>query len=272
MNKNNCVLTVLILLIMSIGMSGCVDEQADGDAFSATGINRDLLFQTSTIDALLEGVYDGDITFEEMKEHGDFGIGTFNGLDGEMIAIDGDVYQIRADGIAYTVNDSMMTPFAAVTYFDVDEDIVINESMSQQQLEEYLVSLMPSKNIIYAFRIDGTFDHMKTRSVPKQNKPYPRLVEVAKNQPTFEFNDTEGTVIGFWLPEYIDGINVPGYHFHFITEDRTAGGHVLEFDLRNANVQIDQTYDFMLELPRNDDFSSVDLTDNKQDELKQVEK
>ena len=270
MKKYSCLMAIL-LLFAGILISGCVDQAENGE-IPESSLNRDLLYQTSTIDALLEGVYDGDISFKTMKEYGDFGIGTFNGLDGEMITIDGDIYQVKADGIVYAVQDSTMTPFAAVTYFDVDEEITINETMSQQELKDNLDELMINKNIIYAFRIDATFDYMKTRSVPKQSRPYPRLVEVAKNQPTFEFNDTKGTIIGFWLPEYIDGINVPGYHFHFISEDRTAGGHVLEFDIHDANVQVDHTYDLMLVLPRNDDFSSVDLTEDKQDELEQVEK
>jgi acetolactate decarboxylase len=253
-------------------MSGCIYNDAENIEDSNSEVNRDLLFQTSTIDALLAAVYDGDTSFKTMKEYGDFGIGTFNGLDGEMIAIDGDIYQVRSDGIVYTVEDNAKTPFSAMTYFDVDEEIIIDEPMSHEELEEHLQEIMLNKNIIYAFRIDGNFDYMKTRSVPKQTKPYPRLVEVAKNQPVFEFNDTKGTIIGFWLPEYIDGINVPGYHFHFITEDRTAGGHVLEFDIHDANVQIDHTYDFMLALPKSDEFSSVDLTEDKQDELEQVEK
>ena len=269
--KRSSYLMIILLLFTGIIISGCVEQPENGKT-SDSSLNRDLLYQTSTIDALLEGVYDGDTSFQTMKEYGDFGIGTFNGLDGEMITIDGDIYQVKADGIAYAVQDHTMTPFAAMTYFDADEEITINEAMSQQELKDNLDELMINKNIIYAFRIDATFDYMKTRSVPKQARPYPRLVEVAKNQPTFEFNDTKGTIIGFWLPEYIDGINVPGYHFHFITEDRTAGGHVLEFDIHDANVQIDQTYDLMLVLPRNDDFSSVDLTEDKQDELEQVEK
>ena len=270
MRKNDCFLTILLLFLVGVGISGCIDQQAPHEE-TLVSENNDLLFQTSTIDALLEGVYDGETTFEEMKEHGDFGIGTFNALDGEMIALNGDVYQIKADGVAYPVNDSMMTPFAAMTTFETDKEFHLNISMDQNQLEEYLEDQMPNRNIIYAIRIDGNFDYMKTRSVPKQTKPYPQLVDVAKNQPTFEFNDTKGTVIGFWLPEYIDGINVPGFHFHFITQDRTAGGHVLKFSINEANVRIDQTYDFMMKIPRSDAFSSADLTEDKQEELEQVE-
>ena len=87
----------------------------------------------------------------------------------------------------------------------------------------------PPKTCFYAVMIQGEFSYVKTRSVPAQEKPYPPLAEVTKNQPTFEFTDVTGTMVGFRCPPYVTGINVPGYHLHFLTDDRTAGGHLLEF-------------------------------------------
>lgn len=289
MKRKNLLTFVIALFVLFVGISGCLDSQADsadtqiknaqsddvqiGDLQEdSPQMDNDILFQTSTIAALLEGVYDGDMTFKELKKHGDFGIGTFNALDGEMLELDGIVYQIKSDGVAYPVDDSAYTPFAVVTSFENDRDIQLTESMNNTQLMEYLDSIMVTKNIIYAFKIEGDFDYMKTRSVPKQTKPYPRLTEVTKNQPTFEFNDVTGTMIGFWLPDYVKGMNLGGYHFHFITEDRAAGGHVLEYQLDNAIVEIDYTYNLFLELPKNDAFYSVDLTEDKQAELEQAEK
>jgi len=140
------------------------------------------------------------------------------------------------------------------------------------QFPDYLESKFPTKNIIYAIKIKGNFDYIKTRSVPGQNKPYPKLVEVTKNQSTFEFHKANGTIIGFWLPVYMNGINVPGYHFHFITDDRTAGGHVLEYIIGNSSIEIDYTSDFLLELPETEDFYKVNLEEDKQAELEKVEK
>ena len=132
---------------------------------------------------------------------------------------------------------------------------------------------MPTGNIFYAIKIEGTFSYIKTRSVPAQEKPYPPLVEVTQNQPIFEFNDVEGTIVGFRCPAYVAGINVPGYHLHFLTKSKDSGGHVLEFEIVEAVASIDYTSEFLMILPGDDsDFYEVDLTQDKQKELEKVEK
>jgi acetolactate decarboxylase len=234
--------------------------------------NEDVLFQISTINALLEGVYDGDITYQELKQHGNFGIGTFNRLDGEMIGLDGKFYQIKADGTAHSVDGSMRTPFAVVTFFEPDRSVLLDKAADYSHLEEYINNLLPTQNIFYAIKIEGTFRYIKTRSVPGQNKPYPRLVEVVKNQPSFEFHDVEGTMVGFWCPDYVEGINVPGYHIHFITKDRKSGGHLLQCQMENVEIEIDYTSGFYMVLPKGGEFHKVDLTKEKQAELEKVEK
>ena len=216
--------------------------------------NRDILFQVSTLDALMVGVYDGDLTFGELKEHGDFGLGTFNALDGEMIGINGDFYQIKTDGVAYLVDDTMTTPFSAVTFFDADILVAANEGWALDQLEQYIDGLLPTKNIFYAIKIKGTFDYIKTRSVPRQEKPYPDLPSVIKEQTIFEFTDVSGTIVGFWCPAFVSGINVSGFHFHFITADRSTGGHLLDLKLKDATIEIDYTDNFYLLFPDNPDF------------------
>lgn len=253
---------VLIAMFGVIALSGCAHLQE----------NRDVLFQTSTINALLEGGYDGEVTFGQLKEHGDFGIGTFNSLDGEMIGLGGKFYQIKADGIAYPVSDSAKTPFAVVTFFESDMAVLLDEPLNFKQLEEYLDNRLPTKNIFYAIKIEGVFRYVKTRSVPKQDKPYPPLVEVVKNQPTFEFYNAKGTIVGFYCPSYVAGINVGGYHFHFITEDRKKGGHLLECQLQNVKVEIDETSRFYMVLPQSEEFGKLDLGEEKQKDLEEVER
>jgi len=234
--------------------------------------NKDVLFQASTIDALLAGVYDGEITYRELKEYGGFGIGTFNGLDGEMIGIEGEFYQIKTDGIAYLVDDSMKTPFAVVTFFETDKTVLPDKALDYEGLKEYLDNLLPTQNIFYAIKIEGTFDYIKARSVPRQNKPYPPLVEAVKNQSIFDFHNTKGTIVGFRCPSYVGGINVTGYHLHFITEDRKAGGHLLECQLQNIEIEIDYTSAFYMLLPENTEFYEVDLETGTHQELEKVEK
>ena len=256
-------LLMAALLAIAICVFGCSHPQE----------NKDILFQTSTINALLEGVYDGEITFQELKQHGDFGLGTVNCLDGEMIGLEGKFYQIKADGIAYLIDDSMKTPFACVTFFEPDKSVLLDEPINNYgQLRGYLDNLLTTKNIFYAIKIEGVFRYLKTRSVPKQNKPYLLLAEVVKNQPTFEFHNVAGTIVGFCCPAYVEGINVPGYHLHFITRDKKAGGHLLESQMQNVKIEIDYTSEFYMVLPEGGEFYKVDLTEEKQKELEKVEK
>ncbi|MBN1862720.1 MAG: acetolactate decarboxylase [Dehalococcoidales bacterium] len=253
--------------------AGCSPDKTGSDANANPLAGSETLVQISTIDAVLNGLYDGVTSLETLKEYGDFGIGTLAGLDGEMIGFDGDFYQVRSDGIAYLVADNMETPFAAVTCFDSDLEIELPQITSYEQLEQFLDAALPTDNIFYAVRIEGTFSYIKTRSVPRQEKPYPPLVEVTAQQPVFEFNDVAGTIAGFRSPAYVSGVNVPGYHLHFLTEDRSAGGHLLELATQEAVAKIDYTFEFLMILPGGDsDFYHLDLTQNKQAELEQAEK
>ncbi|MFA5317057.1 MAG: acetolactate decarboxylase [Dehalococcoidales bacterium] len=267
------VIIISLLCLLSINLAGCSTDSVTPEQAETPAAQRETLTQVSTIDAVLNGVYDGVMTYETLNKYGDFGIGTFEGLDGEMLAFDGNYYQIKADGIAYPVTDDMKTPFASVTFFDADYEDVVPEGVDYAGLEEFLDSVLPTVNTFYAIKIEGNFSYMKTRSVPAQIKPYPPLVEVTKNQPVFEFNNVEGVVVGFRCPPYVTGVNVPGYHLHFLTGDRDAGGHVLEFKVQQAVVSVDYTPDFLMILPDEEsDFYKIDLSQDKEGELEKAEK
>lgn len=236
--KRIYVFLTIILLVVTL----CVSV-----SFGIHGKN-DVLFQLSTISELKKGAYDGGTTFKQIKEHGDFGLGTFNKLDGEMIGLDGKFYQIKADGIAYDVSDSTKTPFAVVKFFKADKTLSVDKVMDHDQLIKYLDKVLPAKNLFYAIKIKGNFKYIKTRSVPKQKKPYPPLAEVIKNQPIFEFHNIRGTIVGFWFPQYMKELNVPAYHFHFITKDLKAGGHLLDCQIKNVKIEIDYANEFYMVL------------------------
>jgi len=229
------------------------------------------VFQISTINALLEGVYDGDMTYAQLRKHGNFGLGTFNALDGEMIAFDGMFYQIKSDGVAYPVHDIQKTPFAVVQFFEPEFHVAIEQEMDYEQLKDHLQSVLPTMNFFYAVRIDGFFNYIKARSVPRQIEPYPPLVEVAKTQPIFEFFDVQGTLAGFRFPDYARGVNVPGYHLHFLTENRNAGGHVLDCRLQYGKLEAEHTSNFHMELPREGAFLKADLSIDQGGAAHQVE-
>ena len=233
--------------------------------------SNDTLFQTSTISALMQGVFDGNTTFKELKAYGDFGLGTVQALDGEMVELDGQFYQVKSDGVAYRLNDSTKTPFAEVTFFKPDETVVSNGTSNLTQLDRYLDSKLDTKNIFYAIRIDGTFDYVETRSVPIQKKPYPTLSEAVKGQKIFEFHNVTGTIVGFRCPVYVNGVNVPGYHMHFLAANRSAGGHLLDFKLENASIKVDDLNEFEMVLPNNEEFNKADLSGDQQASLTKVE-
>jgi acetolactate decarboxylase len=234
--------------------------------------DNETLFQVSTIDALLNGVYEGSVTCGDLKKHGDLGIGTFDGLDGEMVVYGGTVYQVRYDGSVKAAADTETTPFAAVTHFDKDMTVELANVPSLHALYEMLDRQLPTTNIFYAIRVEGEFDYLKTRSVPGQQKPYPPLVEVVKKQSVFEFHNRKGVIVGFRCPGFVKGVNVPGYHLHFLTDDRTAGGHLLDVRARAVKIAVDLTPRFTMVLPQLDSFYAINLNKDRQKELDRVEK
>jgi acetolactate decarboxylase len=233
---------------------------------------RPEITQVNTIDSLLAGVYDGAMTLGELKTHGDFGIGTFDRLDGEMLLDRGVVYQIRADGQVYLPDDRVRTPFAAVTWFAPDRTLAVKGPYSYAELCALIDRAAPNQNSFAAIRITGDFAAVHTRSVPAQSKPYRPLAEVTKTQPEFHLSHLRGTVVGFRLPAYVKGINVPGYHLHFLSADLRQGGHILGLQLNSGTVEIGEISRFRMILPEPDGaFAAVDLSRDRGRELHAVE-
>ncbi len=233
--------------------------------------DSDVLTQVSTIDALMTGIYDGETTLSALLKEGDFGFGTFNSLDGEMVLLDGQVYRITGTGKVERPPLSTKVPFAAVTFFEVDRKITLAAGLTMPQFITDTDRLLPTPNIFYAIKISGTFESVKTRSVPRQEKPYRPLADVVKTQPEFNLKNVRGTMVGLRCPPYVKGINVPGYHLHFISADRKAGGHVLDFKVQKAIAEIDDTNEFFLMLPSDNSFYQADLAVDRAKELSAAE-
>jgi acetolactate decarboxylase len=240
----------LLLTIALLLPVACAQRHPSGSSQSATGV----AWQNSTIDALLDGNYDGDVSFGQLRAHGDFGLGTFDALDGEMLMLDGKVYQVRSDGSVSAVDDVQLTPFSVVTFFRSQRDGTLIGPLSYDRVQRILDDMrgLVSHNSgrAFAIRIAGQFESVRTRSVPRQEKPYRPLAQVVKGQATFDFKDVRGTLVGFWFPETMRHVNVPGYHFHFVTEDGKAGGHVLDLNIRSGVVAFQELSAVHIELPR----------------------
>jgi acetolactate decarboxylase len=199
----------------------------------------EILYQVSTKSALSNGSFGGIISAGELKQHGDFGLGTYQGLDGEMIVVNGSIYQAKSDGAVSLAGDSASVPFAEVTYFHADKTVALGGAYNYSQLTSALSAYIPPNGTFYAIRIDGNFTYMKIRAAPGEEPPYTSLADALKKENVFELRNVSGTLVGFYSPGYSDGIGFPGYHFHFISDDRTHGGHVYDFVAEGDAVQLD---------------------------------
>ena len=236
---------------------------APGGVGTVASDDSDVLYQYSSLSALMAGVYDGTATLGEVATHGDQGLGTINTLDGEMVMVDGKAYRIGYDGSVSVLSDATLTPFAAVTDYAADITLHVDGPMTFVQLQAAIDKARPSANLPYAIRIEGTFASLRTRSVPAQTKPYPPLAEVIKVQAEFQFANVKGTVVGFWLPAYMAPANAAGYHLHFITADHTGGGHVLDCQPANVTVGLDETSGWAVQLPTAGAFLSTQLSQDQ---------
>ena len=256
-------LRALVLSVVALMMGACVHCRP----LESPGV----LHQTSVITALLEGCYDGVVPCGELRRTGDFGIGTFDRLDGEMILLDGHVFQAKADGTVVSASDSLRVPFAAVTKFNPGSFLGLGGTGDLDALKKQLDALRTSDNLFYAVRVDGFFERVKYRSVPAQTKPYPKLTEVAARQPVFERDAIQGTLVGFWCPDYAKTLNLPGYHLHFISADRKSGGHLLGCSLRIGRAKAGALSEIHLSLPRNREFETVHVGGDPARALKAAE-
>ncbi|MEZ5821162.1 MAG: acetolactate decarboxylase [Xanthobacteraceae bacterium] len=229
------------------------------------------LFQVSTSGALVAGVYDREVSVRSILQHGDFGLGTFANLDGEMIVLDGKVYQMQGTGRVSEASPDAGTPFAVVTQFDPQIDVETEPVASFEDLENCCDKHRNSGNIFYAIRLDGRFKRVHTRIV---NPPQPgtRLVDAARAQSEFSFSDIDGTIVGLWSPGFSSAFSIAGYHFHFLSKDRDHGGHLLDVEAGPLRLQVEALTDFHLALPESEAFLKADLSKNTAEELAYAER
>ena len=211
------------------------------------------LYQTSLMSALIAGIYEGEAAYGEIRKHGDFGLGTFNDLDGEMVGFDGTFYQLRSDGSARPVTGDQKTPFAVVTFFRPGQELDVVQQVKKSELLA-MVEKATDANLFSAVRVDGIFDEVRTRTVQRQARPFPPLTEATKHQAEKVFTNVEGTLAGFRSPTYAQGIGVAGFHLHFLRRDKQAGGHALDYRLRAGKVQICTVHNLRVELPTTEEF------------------
>lgn len=228
------------------------------------------LYVSAPVNALIEGIYQENTPVSEILEHGDFGLGTFNHLDGEMVVLDGTVYQLKSDGKAYSVEPGTKTPYACVNFFTPDSEEFIDSELDFPGLTALLARMIPSVNMIYAIRIEGHFRFVKTRSVPRQES-YRPLVEVAREQPEYEHNNIGGVMTGYWTPTFMEALTVPGYHLHFLSSDRQHGGHLLGCQTGGVSIAIQHLPRLEVGLPVSLDYLTLEFTRDLGADLEEAE-
>lgn len=223
-------------------------------------INRPLhtLFQVSTSRALVQGVYGQAVLSSRLLCHGDFGLGTFDELDGEMVVLDRVIYQVRSDGTVQQVANDVGTPFATVLNFSADGEESLQDVTSLDELCLACDKQRQSDNLFYAFRVDGAFNRVHTRAM-RRTQSGVSLKTAASVQPEFQFLNIEGTLVGFWSPSFASAVDIPGYHFHFLSADRTKGGHLLDCAADRLSLRWQRVADFHLSLPDTEEFLRSDL-------------
>ena len=229
------------------------------------------LFQVSTSGALVAGVYDKQVSVQTILEHGDFGLGTFAHLDGEMVVLDGHAYQVLGTGAVAEASPNAWAPFAVVTRFSPETNVTLGPISTFLELQRLCDSHRESGNLFYALRLDGTFARIRTRAV-NPAAPGARLLDAAKAQSEFSFENISGTLVGLWSPGFSSAFSVAGYHLHFLSSDHQHGGHVLDLEAEQLQLQLETLNDFHLVLPESRSFLRADLSKNTADELAYAER
>ncbi len=265
-----CALATSVALVAGCGRPAA--DIAESESSPTVVSADDALVQYSLVAALAAGNYGSGIPLAELVNEGDFGVGTFSRLDGEMIVLDGKVYQALADQTIREAPPTETSPFAAVKFFRADGRLEDLSVASLTDLDDQLDRRLPRRNSPYAIRVDGQFAKLTLRSVPAQKPPYEPLVDVVKHQVTWQKENVRGTLIGLRCPNWIGTLNVAGYHWHFLSDDRQTGGHVLDCSCDKATLQYDECTSLLIRLPQTREFDAFDPGQIKGSDIDQIER
>ncbi len=226
---------------------------------AALDLEHHTIYQVSTSGALVQGVYGGCVRVGDLLQHGDFGLGTFEGLDGEGILLDGCCWQACADGSVRQAPADALAPFWVATCFQADHCHTLHQVTSWADLTARLDGLRDNANLFVAIRLRGVFERIRYR-VACQAVPGMDLVSATNAQATFDLDHVAGTLVGFWTPSYARSINLPGYHLHLLSDDHRHAGHVLELQSRELSLELHRENHLQLVLPETPEFLKADLS------------
>jgi len=211
--------------------------------------NPQVIVQISTYDYFAAGNYYGFMPISTLHNYGDFGLGTYDKVDGEMVEVDGSIYQIQQDGKAHLADESSLTPFAVVTFWQSAPSVPIKAGLTMDQLKAQIDQIATDQNEFVAIRVEGSFSTLKLRTEAPAQKPYPIFTDFIKSQIVVDLKNISGVLVGVRAPVFSKGLNVVGYHFHFISADRQTGGHVLDLTTGSALLEYNEKPVWEIYLP-----------------------
>ena len=136
--------------------------------------------------------------------------------------------------------------------------------------DESLDASRPSENLFVGIRVDGRFERLSLRAACAAESGE-NLLEATAHQSEFTIVQEEGTLVGFWAPLYARAVNVPGYHFHFISEDRTSAGICSTWTRILSRSGIHVESELHIAIPETEEFLTADLSGDHQEALHQAE-
>lgn len=239
----------------------------------AAPAEKETINQIALLQSLTLGHFDGSISAKNLRKLGDTGIGTFNGLDGEMIFLDGVIYRANENCKINVVADAETIPFSNVTFFEKDFSVKLENISGKIALENKLNELVKKngENNFYMVKIKANFDEILVRSEKGAKKPYPTLVKALETQKEISQKNIAGTIVGLYCPKFMSSLNSVGWHFHFISADKNFGGHALEMKIKSGEAEFDMTSNFAMILPENKDFQKLDLGKDLSADIKKAE-
>ena len=224
-----------------------------------------VLYQHGTLALLVPGLLEGTTTMGDLLTHGDTGIGTGEGLDGELIILDGVPYQADSRGNINKISNDFTMPFSNAHFADYRESGMI-ENLSMSDTFKKIDDIAKAPNTFFSIKLVGEFESVKTRAVAKSNRPYHSLVKSSELQSVFDSQSVFGTLLSYYSPELFNGAAVGGYHSHFLADDHSIGGHVLDFKVKSAKLYL-QIFDTLEQhLPvDNQEYMNYDFKDEDVD-------
>lgn len=235
---------------------------------------KEPIYQISTLQSLVMGNYYGSVTVEQLLQHGDTGLGMFAAADGELILMRHQCYRILGDGSAVLAAPQERVTFASVSFLEEGEHIGFGPVSSLEALRAALderVEILGPNNL-YVLQIDGTFRRVAARTELRQEPPFVKFADVlARDERRFVFENVAGSLVCFYFPQYLEGVNTGGWHFHFLDDARTCGGHVFDMEMEQGKALLNKTDRFIMDLPHNPQFQEAALADASKDEIREIE-